>query len=44
MEQIADELEEDVVRIQVICDAAEKFAPGYEEEKVLAVVRQKIMA
>ena len=32
--QIADELEEDEVRIKIICDAAAAFAPEYDEEKV----------
>ncbi len=36
--QIANELEEDEVRIQVICDAAEAFAPEYDEEKVFEAV------
>ena len=36
--QIADELEEDEVRIQVICDTAAEFAPDYDEEKVIAAV------
>ena len=38
VEQIADELEEDEVRIQVICDAAEAFAPDYDEERVIQAV------
>lgn len=37
--QIADELEEDEIRIQVICQTAEKFAPDYDEEKVLEAVQ-----
>ena len=32
--QIVDELEEDEVRIAVICEAATKFAPEYDEKKV----------
>ena len=36
--QIADELEEDEVRIQVICDAAAAFAPEYDSEKVFEAV------
>ena len=43
VEQIADELEEDEVRIKVICDAAEKFFPDYEEEKVSAAIRQNML-
>ncbi len=37
--QIADEVEEDEIRIQVICHAAEEFAPDYDEEKVLDAVQ-----
>ena len=36
--QIADELEEDEVRIKAICDAAEKYAPDYDENKVIPAV------
>ena len=32
--QIADELEENDMRIQVICDSAAQFAPEYDEKKV----------
>ena len=35
VEQIADELEEDEARVKAICDAAEEFAPDYDEEKVM---------
>ncbi len=38
VEQIADELEEDEARIKAICDAAEAFAPDYDEEKVITAV------
>ncbi len=37
-EQIADELEEDELRVKVICDVAEEYAPEYDEEKVMAAV------
>ena len=33
-EVIAEDLEEDLNLIKIICQAAERFAPGYEEEKV----------
>ena len=33
---IADELEEDVAHISVICSAAEKYAPDYDAEKIFA--------
>ncbi len=39
VEQIADELEEDEIRIKVICDAASEYAPDYDEEKVMSAVR-----
>ena len=32
--QIADELEADIATIAPICQAAEEFAPEYDEEKV----------
>jgi hypothetical protein len=38
VELIADELEEDEARIKAICDAAEAFAPDYDEEKVITAV------
>ncbi len=41
--QIADELEEDEIRIQVICQTAEKFAPDYDEEKVLKAVQAAVV-
>ena len=40
IEQIADELEEEEARIQVLCDAARDFAPEYDERKILAAVMQ----
>ena len=36
--QIADDLEESEIRVQVICDAASEFAPDYDEEKVIKAV------
>ena len=38
VEQIADALEEDEEYIQKICDAAETYAPDYDEEKVIQAV------
>ena len=35
VEAIADELEEDVAVIQQICEAAEAYAPNYDEESVI---------
>ncbi len=43
VEQIADELEEDEVRIKAICDTAEAFFPDYDEEKVIAAIRQNAL-
>jgi hypothetical protein len=40
IEQIADELEEEEARIQVLCDVAHDFAPEYDERKILAAVMQ----
>ena len=34
-ETIADDLEEDLIKIQRICDAAAKYAPDYDIEKIL---------
>lgn len=34
-EQIAEDLDEDEIRVQMICDIAEKYAPEYDEEKIL---------
>ena len=36
IEQIADELEEDVSKIQKIYDIAKEFAPDYNVEKIMA--------
>ncbi len=36
--QIADELEEDEIRVKVICDTAAGFAPDYVEEQVIKAV------
>ena len=42
VEQIADDLEEDEVHIQVLCDVAADFAPDYDIDKVFkAVLAQK---
>ncbi len=38
LEQIADELEEDEIRIKAICDVAGRFAPDFDEEKVIEAV------
>ena len=42
VKQIADELEEDEIRIKIICDAAEKYGPDYDENKVIDSVRQRV--
>ena len=42
VKQIADELEEDEIRIKIICDAAEKYGPDYDENKVIESVRQRV--
>ena len=38
--QIADELEEAEARIKAICDSIESFAPDYDEEQVIAWMRE----
>ena len=42
IEQIADELEEEEARIQVLCDVARDFAPEYDERKILAAVMELV--
>ena len=38
---IAEELEEDISEIRLICEEAEHFAPEYDAEQVLAKVIQR---
>ena len=38
VEEIAEDLDEDETRIKVICDAASKYYPDYDIEKILADV------
>ena len=33
-EQIAEELDENGIRVQMICDIAEDYAPEYDEEEI----------
>ena len=40
VEQIADELEEDTATIAPICQAAEEFAPEYDEEKIFERLKE----
>ena len=42
--QIADELEENEIRIKAICGAAEKYAPDYDENTVISSIRQNALA
>ena len=42
--QIADELEKNEIRIKAICDAAEEFAPDYDENIVISAIRQNALA
>ncbi len=39
--QIADEVEEDVIRVKLICDIARDFAPEYETKKVFEAVQKE---
>ncbi len=41
VEQIADEVEEDIENVQVICSVAEAFAPDYVVEKVLEKMHKR---
>ncbi len=41
--QIAREVEEDEIRVKLICDIAERFAPDYDEEKVFEAVRKELI-
>ena len=41
--QIAREVEEDEVRVKLICDIAERFAPDYDEQKVFEAVQKELM-
>ena len=40
VEQIADELEADMATIAPICQAAEEFAPEYDEEKIFERLKE----
>ena len=42
--QIADELEENEICIKAICNAAEKYAPDYDENAVISSIRQNALA
>ena len=41
--QIAQEIEEDEIRVKLICDIAEQFAPDYDEQKVFEAVQKELM-
>ena len=42
--QIAEDLEEDEIRIKAICDMAKAFAPEYDEEQVIKAVLEPVAA
>ena len=44
VEQIAEEVEEDVIRVQLICNIAEKYAPGYDTKEVFKEVEKELLA
>ncbi len=44
VEQIADEVEEDITRVEMICNIAERFAPEYDTDKVFAAVEKELLA
>ena len=41
--QIAREVEEDEIRVKLICDIAERFAPDYDEQKVFEAVQKELL-
>ena len=43
VEQIADEVEEDITRVQTICDIAERFAPEYDPDSVFDAVGKELL-
>ena len=43
VEQIANEVENDVVRVQMICNIAERFAPDYDVKKVFDAVEKELL-
>ena len=43
VEQIADEVEEDITRVEMICNIAERFAPEYDTDKVFAAVEKELL-
>lgn len=44
VEEIADEVEEDVIRVKMICDIAERFSPEYDFEEVFAAVEKELLS
>lgn len=44
VEQIAYEVEEDIVRVQMICNIADKYAPDYDVKKIVEEVMETTMA
>ena len=44
VEQIAYEVEEDIVRVQMICNIADKYAPDYDVKKIVEEVMETTMS
>ena len=44
VEQIEYEVEEDIVRVQMICNIADKYAPDYDVKKIVEEVMETTMA
>ena len=42
--QITEDLEEDEIRVQAICNEAARFAPDYDEERVIKAVLESVEA
>lgn len=40
-EQIAEDLEEEIEVIEIICEAAKEFAPGYDCERIYEKLHEK---
>lgn len=44
VEQIADELEEDIVRVKLICEMAKEYYPDYDFDKVYKAVKEELLS
>ena len=44
VEQIADELEEDIIKVKLICDMAKEYSPDYDFDKVYKAVKEELLS